>query len=103
MYASKIRIHPASLGNKLLLTAIEPYYKYVNNVKTNEICGYKYIVALPEYGFDKLAIKIQGDKQLDCPTDDFVAVEFTSLEIKVYSLDGRAPRLTAKAEAVKVV
>ena len=55
-----LRIDPASLGEKMLLVEIIPSYEYKDGTKTNNISGYRYVVALPKGSRKRLDIKYNG-------------------------------------------
>ena len=58
-----------SVGSKLLLIDVIPSYAYVDGRRTSTVTGYKYIVILEENKFDRLSVRIDGDKQIDNPID----------------------------------
>ena len=47
-----LRSDPASLGEKMLLVEIIPSYEYKDGAKTNNIGGYRYVVALPKHNLE---------------------------------------------------
>ena len=53
MRLSDLTIDPRSLGEKLWLVDVTPAYEYKEGVRTDNISGYRYAVALPERGLDK--------------------------------------------------
>ena len=67
MKLTDLKIDPQSLGNK----------------RTNTVTGYRYTVAMPDHGFDKLSVRIDGKQQLDTP-DGYAEVAFRDLEIYIY-------------------
>jgi len=95
-------IAPESLGSKLWLVDIIPAYTYENNKRTDEILGYKYIVALPEKGLEKISVKIDGKQQLEKPESGFVDVRFDNLEVFIYWLNG-TPNVAARATKISLV
>lgn len=72
---TELDINPSSLGSKLWLVAV-----YVNGQRTDTISGYRYTVALPEKGLDKVDIKIDGKQLMDAP-NGFVEVRFDDLKV----------------------
>ena len=66
MKITDLIIDPRSLGNKLWLVDVTPAYEYQNNKRTDTVLGYRYAVALPEKGLDKINVRIDGDKLMDC-------------------------------------
>lgn len=90
----------ATLGSSLLLTDVVPVHAYANGKRTDSIMGFKYIVAMSERGFDKIAIKIAGSKQMEAPVDDAPEVVFDDLEIYIYFLAGKY-NLGARAKSIR--
>lgn len=83
MKITDLIIDPRSLGNKLWLVDVAPAYAYVDGKRTDNITGYRYSIALPEKGLDKVDVKIDGPQQMDAP-DGYVEVRFDSLEVTIY-------------------
>ena len=96
-----LRIDPASLGVKKLLVDILPAYEYKDGRRTDTITGYRYVVALPEHGLDKIGVKIEGKQVMEKP-DGFAEVEFAGLEVMAYEAQGHA-QVSAKATGVSLV
>lgn len=63
-----LRIDPASLGAKKLLVDIAPAYQYDNGKRTDNVTGYRYIIALPAHSLEKIGVRIDGKQ--------FMAVKF---------------------------
>ena len=96
-----LRIDPASLGTKKWLVDIMPAYEYKDGKRTDTVTGYRYIVALPAHGLEKLGIKIDG-KQLVGKPEGFIEVEFAGLEVSAYETQGHV-QITAKATGISAV
>lgn len=96
-----LRIDPASLGAKKLLVDIMPAYEYKDGRRTDTVTGYRYVVALPEWGLEKIGVKIEGKQLMDKP-DGFAEVEFTGLDVMIYEAQGHA-QVSAKATGVSLV
>ena len=96
-----LRIDPNSLGVKKLLVDILPAYEYKDGRRTDSITGYRYVVALPDHGLDKIGVKIEGKQLMDKP-DSFAEVEFTGLEVMAYEAQGHA-QVSAKATGISVI
>ena len=96
-----LRIDPASLGAKKLLVDITPAYEYKDGKRTDNLTGYRYTVALPEHGLDKISVRIEGKQLMEKP-EDFVEVEFSDLEVNAYESQGRI-QFTAKATGISTV
>ena len=96
-----LRIDPASLGTKKWLVDIMPAYEYKDGKRTDTVTGYRYIVALPAHGLEKLSIKIDGKQLVEKP-EGFIEVEFVGLEVSAYETQGHV-QITAKATGIHLV
>ena len=96
-----LRIDPASLGEKKLLVDIAPAYEYKDGRRMDTVTGYRYIVALPEHGLEKLGVKIGGRQLMEKP-EGFAEVEFSGLEVFAYESQGRT-QISARAEGISPV
>ena len=92
----------ATVGKKLLLTEILPSFKYENGKRTDEVSGFKYVVAMAERHLEKLSVKIDGDLQMEMPENDYPLVRFEGLELSVYRIANEY-RVAAKAKSISVV
>ena len=94
-------IDNSCLGKEMLLVETAPHFEYVNNVRTNNLLGYKYTVVLPQHGFEKLDVKIPGNKLLEVQAGQSIAVSFTGLRVKPYiSFKNSDLRFTASADGI---
>lgn len=98
---TELEVKTQSLGNKLWLVEVSPAFAYVNNRKTDTILGYRYTVALPEKGLEKINVRIDGDKLMDAP-DGYAEVRFDNLEVFIYWSQGQ-PQVGAKATGIHLV
>ena len=94
-------IDPRSLGEKYWLVEVSPAYEYKDNRRTDSITGYRYSIALPEKGLEKINVKIDGPQLLDTP-DGFAEVKFDALEVYIYWSNGQ-PQVGARATGVHLV
>lgn len=101
MKISDLIIDPRSLGETLLLVDVSPTVEYKDNKRTDTITGYRYTVAMPSHGLDKIGVKIEGKKLLEVP-DSFVQVKFSGLEVYVYMMNGQ-PQIGARATGIALV
>ena len=85
----------------MLLVDITPAYEYKDGRRLDTVTGYRYIVALPEHGLEKLGVKIDGKQLLDKP-DGFAEVEFTGLEVFAYEAQGKT-QISARATGITLV
>ena len=83
MKITDLMISPKSLGEKLWLVGVFPAYEYKDGRRTDTILGYRYSVALPERGLDKIDVRIDGQQQAESP-DGYVEVRFDGLEVFIY-------------------
>ena len=101
MKITDLVIDPKSLGNKLWLVDVTPAYEYQNNKRTDTVLGYRYAVALPEKGLEKINVRIDGDKRMEAP-DGYAEVRFDDLEVFIYWSKGQ-PQVGAKATGIHLV
>ena len=101
MKITDLIIDPRSLGSKLWLTDVTAAYEYRDNKRTDNVVGYKYSVAMPEKGLDKIAVKIDGKQLVEKP-DGYAEVSLTGLEVFIYWLNGQ-PNVGAKATGISLV
>ena len=88
-------------GSKFLCVGVSPIVEYMNGVRTDKIVGFRYSVVLPERGFEKIGVKIEGEKQIDDP-EGCVEVCFEGLELTMYVFSGN-PQISARAKGIKPV
>lgn len=101
MKITDLIIDPKSLGNKLWLVDVTPAYEYQNNKRTDTVLGYRYAVALPEKGLEKINVRIDGDKRMEAP-DGYAEVRFDDLEVFIYWSQGQ-PQVGANATGIHLV
>ena len=94
MKITDLIIDPRSLGSKLWLVEVSPAYEYRENRKTDTVLGYRYTVAMPEKGLDKINVRIDGDKRMDAP-DGYA-------EVFIYWSQGQ-PQVGARATGIHLV
>lgn len=98
-----LRIAVESFGKEMMLTAVKPYYAYVDGKRTDTVQGYAYTVALPELRFAMLSVKIEGEKQLEAPQGGYTSVQFVGLAVKLYYDSNNKVQLSAKATGIRSV
>ena len=101
MKITELIIDPKSLGSKLWLVDVTPAYEYKNDRRTDTVTGYRYAVAMPEKGLEKINIKIDGKQLMEKP-DGYVEVTCTGLEVFIYWSNGQ-PQVGAKATGISLV
>ena len=77
------------------------YTAFPENRKTDSVLGYRYTVAMPEKGLDKINVRIDGDKRMDAP-DGYAEVRFDGLEVFIYWSQGQ-PQVGARATGIHLV
>ncbi len=99
-----LKIDPKSLGKHLWLVDATPVVEYTKSgERTDKIIGFRYVIALPAHGFEKLSVKIAGDQQIELPDgEEYIPVEFDGLDIRVYEANSHA-QLTASATSIHAV
>ena len=101
MKITDLIIDPKSLGSKLWLVDVTPAYEYKDNRRTDTVTGYRYAIAMPEKGLEKITVKIDGKQLMEAP-DGFVEVRFEGLEVFIYWSQGQ-PQVGAKATGIQLV
>lgn len=101
MKITDLIIDPKSLGDKLWLVDVVPAYAYKDNHRTDTITGYRYTIAMPDKGLDKLNVRIDGKQLMEAP-DSYVEVRFDGLEVFIYWSQGQ-PQVGAKAAGIHLV
>lgn len=101
MKINDLIIDPRSLGNKLWLVSVIASYEYKDGRRCDNVTGYRYSVALPEKGLEKINVKIDGAKLLDAPESGYVEVKFDNLELYFYWQNGQ-PQVAAKATGISL-
>ena len=69
--------------------------------RTDTVLGYRYSVALPEKGLDKVDVRIDGQQQAEAP-NGYVEVRFDGLEVFIYWSKGEY-HVGAKATGIHIV
>lgn len=101
MKITDLIISPASLGGKLWLVDVTPSYEYRDGHRTENVSGYRYSIAMPDRGLDKINVRIDGEKRMDAP-DGYAEVRFDNLEVYIYWSQGQ-PQVGARATGIHLV
>ena len=101
MKLTDLIVSPKSLGDKLWLVDVSPAYEYQNNRRTDTVLGYRYSIAMPERGLDKVDVRIDGQQQMDAP-NGYEEVRFDNLEVFIYWSKGDY-HVGAKATGIHLV
>ncbi|TGA95900.1 hypothetical protein E4665_17235 [Sporolactobacillus shoreae] len=95
----------SKLGKKgLVVEAPEPYTKYENGEKTDEIAGYRYQVILSASTWDKISIKVEESspsiKKEQFQNDNPIPVIMEDLSANAYVTRDRRVGLSFKANSI---
>lgn len=102
MKQNQVIVNEKTLGNPpYWLCDISEDFEYINNEKTNNQIGWKYTIALPEKGLEKLVVKIAGKRQIP-EIEDICKCTFNGLEIGVYVQNNQI-KLKATAKEIVLV
>lgn len=93
-----LRIDPNSLGAQKLLVDILPVFEYKDHQRTENVVGYRYVIALPSHSLEKIGVRIDGKQQMEKP-DGYAEVQFDGLELTIYEAQGYV-QLSAKAQGI---
>ena len=93
-----LRIDPNSLGAQKLLVDILRVFEYKDHQRTENVVGYRYVIALPSHSLEKIGVRIDGKQQMEKP-DGYAEVQFDGLELTIYEAQGHV-QLSAKAQGI---
>ncbi|MCQ4021930.1 MULTISPECIES: hypothetical protein [unclassified Ruminococcus] len=92
----------ATVGGNLFLVDVVPSFVYTGGKRTDEVDGFKYIVAMPAHALEKIAVKIAGNTPLiELNGSDYPVVVFDGLELSLYWTPS-GYQVSAKANAVHI-
>lgn len=91
-----------TVGNTTLLVDVIPTYEYIEGKRTDKITAYKYVIVLPERGFEKISVKIEGNQLIDSPEDGYTEVHIDNLTLSLYWRAGTYD-ISAKATGIREV
>ena len=103
-----VSVSPATLGERLRLCGVRPYYEYNNGNRTDTILGYTYTVTCSGFFGERLDVKIPGKQLLGEEAYDHLA-KFTNLKLGIYPTYVKGQRgidaidLKASADGVTVI
>ena len=66
--------------------------------RTENVVGYRYVIALPSHSLEKIGVRIDGKQQMEKP-DGYAEVQFDGLELTIYEAQGHV-QLSAKAQGI---
>lgn len=79
-----IKVDVSSFGDSFILTDIVPIYEYKGDKRTDNIEGYRYIVAIPKMKYEKMSVRIDSAEPLIDLNDSGIVVTFENLRIGLY-------------------
>ena len=79
----QVIVDPATLGSKLRLCGVRPYYEYVDGRRTDNLLGHTYTVTCSGFAGDRMDVKIPGKQLLDTDALDRL-VRFSGLAVSIY-------------------
>lgn len=79
----QVIVSPATLGERLRLCRIRPYFEYIDGKRSDTILGYTYTVTCSGFAGERMDIKIPGKKLLGDDAYDRLA-KFSNLRIGIY-------------------
>lgn len=101
---SDLKLDVSQFGKKMNLVGVEPFFTYENGEKTDKIGGYKYTVVLLDYDYEKLSIKIEGDRKVEESEKYDIPVKFKNLEIGLYQdFKTKVVNLKASADDIEIL
>ena len=101
---TELKLDVGQFGKKMNLVEVEPYYNYEKGEKTDIIGGYKYTVVLLDYNYEKLAVKIEGDRKIEELEKYDIPIKFKNLEVGLYQdFKTKVVNLKATADDIEIV
>lgn len=98
MKITDLKFDLGQFGKRMNLTGVEPYYNYEAGKKTDKIEGYKYNVVLLDKEYEKISVKIAGNRLLEEQEKYDIPIKFVGLEVGFYQ-DFSTKNLYLKATA----
>lgn len=103
MNNNELYLDAKCLGSEMQLVDVRPDM-YANGVRQEAPQGHIYDLVLPAHKFDKLSVRIPGEKQMEVPSPmQTVTVEFDGLKVRPYVDRSGRLALTATASAIRPV
>lgn len=98
MKITDLKFEVGQFGKRMNLTGVEPYYAYEAGKKTDKIEGFKYNVVLLDRDYEKISVKIAGNRLLEEQEKYDIPIKFVGLEVGFYQ-DFSTKNLYLKATA----
>lgn len=94
----------ALCGERITVVDARPVYNYDSAGKmTNEVIGCKYAVVLPQYGYERIWVKVLGDSQIGVEQGHPVVVDFDDFTATAYVNRYNRGDLAFRASAIRVI
>ena len=84
MKITELKFELGQFGKRMNLVGVEPYYTYEAGKKTDKIGGYKYTTVLMDRDYEKIDIKIEGNRLIEEQEKYDIPVKFNGLEVRFY-------------------
>ena len=92
-----------TVGNTTILVGVTPAFEYVDGVRKDNIVGYKYELVLPDRLYEKLVVKILGEKRVELADDGVPqAVALDGLTMSLYWTP-QGDKVSATADNIKLI
>lgn len=98
-----LKIDVSCLGDQFILTDVIPMYEYKNNERTDNIEGHRYVVALPQFKFEKIAVRVEDGNipSIEITEGESKNVYFENLDVSIfYNFNEKKYGVTAKADSI---
>ena len=101
MKITDLKFELSQFGKKMNLVGVEPFYTYEAGKKTDKIGGYKYTTVLLDKNYEKIDVKIEGNRLIEEQEKYDIPIKFIGLEVGFYQ-DFTTKNLYLKATAKSI-
>lgn len=84
MKITDLKFEVGQFGKKMNLVGVEPFYSYEAGKKTDKIEGFKYNVVLLDKDYEKISVKIAGNRLIEEQEKYDIPIKFIGLEVGFY-------------------
>lgn len=104
MKITDLKFDLGQFGKKMNLVGVEPFYSYEAGKKTDKIEGYKYNVVLLDKDYEKISVKIVGNRLIEEQEKYDIPVKFNGLEVGFYQdFSNKNLYLKATAKSLEIL
>lgn len=104
MKITDLKFEVGQFGKRMNLTGVEPYYNYEAGKKTDKIEGYKYNVVLLDKEYEKISVKIAGNRLIEDQEKYDIPIKFVGLEVGFYQdFSNKNLYLKATAKSLEIL